>query len=176
MDSEDLEAGVGSGFVVSLEPSQVKEGACRPWERRTEHSKRFECVQRLLSRRGSGVRIRPPVKSAEPPVVGARWRGSANIPSPAPLIPLFSSTRYGCNEKATEAPQSNPQSKASKPLPIDVTSPNEAQNLPRHRKEVKNMSQLRKTWSCHYCGKTNRRERRTCYNCGHKRNTRPRTI
>ena len=31
-----------------------------------------------------GVRIRPPVKTAEPPVVGLRWRGLANIPSPAP--------------------------------------------------------------------------------------------
>jgi len=56
---------------------------------------------RTLSRRGSGVRIRPPVKTTEPPVVGARRRGSANIPSPAPPTQLFYNTRYGCNAKAT---------------------------------------------------------------------------
>ena len=105
-------------LTISLQPSQVKEGASRPWERRTEHS--TECVQRLLSRRGSGVRIRPPVKTAEPPVPGNRWRGLANIPSPAPTQ-LFYSTRHGCNEKATKTAQSNPPSKPSKPLAIGAT-------------------------------------------------------
>ena len=52
-----LDAGVRS-VEISLKPSQVKEGESRPWERRTEHS--TECVHRLLSRRGSGVRIPSP--------------------------------------------------------------------------------------------------------------------
>jgi len=37
--AEDLEAGVRL-VQISPEPSQVKEGDVRPWERRTEHSPR----------------------------------------------------------------------------------------------------------------------------------------